>query len=151
MEIEIETEAMAVAAMIGRDSTTVMGMMILANEGISLSTTSGLLGGSPPFQHFSIRIFFSPFVGVRHAISVSHFFDSSMGKPVFMQRLRQPSVLSVPVLTTRRLCQLWNKSEGPRYLSGAPPQFSTQRCYVVGPQQGRWSITCALILVFPSW
>lgn len=48
--IETETEATAVAATIGRDSTTVMGMMILANEGISLVTTSGLLGGFPRFS-----------------------------------------------------------------------------------------------------
>lgn len=65
--IESETEAMAAAAMTGRDSTTVMGMMMLANEGISLPTTSGLLGGSPRFQHFSIsvsiRVFFLPFSG----------------------------------------------------------------------------------------
>ena len=48
--IETETEATAVAATIGRDSTTVKGMMILANEGISLVTTSGLLGGFPRFS-----------------------------------------------------------------------------------------------------
>lgn len=70
-EIEIEIEAMAVAATTGRDSTMVMGTMILANEGISLRTTSGLLGGSPRFEHFSFSIFLSPFVGVRHAIHVS--------------------------------------------------------------------------------
>ena len=49
-ETEIETEAIAVAAMIERGSTTVMDMMILANEGISLVTTSGLLGGFPRFS-----------------------------------------------------------------------------------------------------
>ena len=62
-EIEIETEAMAAAAMTGRDSTTVMGMMILANEGISLTTTSGLLGGFSRFEHFSFSIFFLPTLG----------------------------------------------------------------------------------------
>lgn len=62
-EIEIEIEAMAVAATTGRDSTMVMGTMILANEGISLRTTSGLLGGSPRFEHFSFSIFFLPLLG----------------------------------------------------------------------------------------
>ena len=47
IENENENEAMAVAATTGKDSTTVMGMMILANEGINLPTTSGLLGGYP--------------------------------------------------------------------------------------------------------
>lgn len=63
METETETEVMAAAETIERDSTTVMGMMILANEGISRPTTSGLLGGSPRFPHFSISIFFLPSSG----------------------------------------------------------------------------------------
>ena len=60
---EIENEAMAAGVTTARDSTTAMGMTILANEGINLPTTFGLLGGSPQFQHLSISIFFLPLLG----------------------------------------------------------------------------------------
>lgn len=113
-ETEIETEAMAAGATTARDSTMVMGMMILANEGISLPTTSGLLGVSSRFQRF-----LSPFVGVRHAISVSHFYDSSMGKPVVLQHLRQSPASSVTLPTLRHLSPFCNKLEGPISHSGA--------------------------------
>lgn len=63
---ETGTEVMAT----GRDSSKVMGMMILANEGTSLRATSGLLGGSPRVQHLTSALFSSLGQGVRHAISV---------------------------------------------------------------------------------
>ena len=140
MEIEIETEAMAAAATIGRDSTTVMGMMILANEGISLPDYIWFVGWVPSISAFQHQHFLSPSVGVRHAISVSQCFDSSMGKPVILLDLRQPLALSVALPRTRGLSPFCNKFEGTKVSQLCPPHSSTQRCNVVRPEQGKWSV-----------
>lgn len=74
----------------GRDRMTVMGMMTLANEGTSLSTTSGLLGGSPRFQHLSISALLSHHQGKARHILLS--LDITMGKLVSVQRFQLPNL-----------------------------------------------------------
>jgi len=57
MATEIETEDTAAVTTAGRDNMRAMAMMILANGGTSFTATSGLLGGSPPLQHFQHHFF----------------------------------------------------------------------------------------------
>ena len=58
-DMATETETAGIAVMtVGKDSTTVTVMMTLANGGISLMATSGLLGGSPRIQRSSIHSLF---------------------------------------------------------------------------------------------
>ena len=64
---EIETGDTAAAMTVERGSTTAMGMMILANGGISSTATSGLLGGS--LAAFSVS--FLPFNRVSLANLIS--------------------------------------------------------------------------------
>lgn len=70
---------------------TVMGMMTLANEGTSLLTTSGLLGGSPRFQHLSISAFLSLPQGKVCQIVLS--LDITMGKLVYMRHFQLSDLL----------------------------------------------------------
>ena len=69
-----------------RDRMTVMGMMTLANEGTSLLTTSGLLGGSPRFQHLSFSAFLSLPQGKARQILLS--LDITMGKLVYIRHFQ---------------------------------------------------------------
>lgn len=87
---EIETEDTDIGMTAERDRMTVMGMMTLANEGTSLLATSGLLGGSPRFQHLSISTFLSLPQGKTRQNILS--FDITMGKLVYMRHF-QSSIL----------------------------------------------------------
>ena len=88
---EIETEDTDIATTAERDRMTVMGMMTLANEGTSLSTTSGLLGGSPRFQHLSISAFLSLPQGKARQFLLS--LDINMGKLVYMRHFQSTTLL----------------------------------------------------------
>ncbi len=88
MATEIEIEAMDSVTTAERDRTRVMDTMILANESISRKTTSGLLGGSPRFQHFSFSTFSSLRWGKARHLHLTQL-RLRHGKRGFTQHLQQ--------------------------------------------------------------